>query len=187
MPSGRTHDRITVWTLPVLAAGALAATRSPLHVLLATGAYLFGGLMLSPDLDIHSRPYKRWGPLRWIWLPYRRAMHHRSMLSHGPIVGTVFRLAYLGAWVLLFWVVWVVAIAQLLEPQDWWALSNAQIDGTLQDLKGMAIAHPTEAVTLFLGLELGGMSHALSDWGSSAWKRWRKQKSKASQRSRRKS
>ena len=29
-------------------------------------AFLFGGLFLSPDLDINSRPYQRWGVLRWI-------------------------------------------------------------------------------------------------------------------------
>ena len=176
MPSGRTHDRITVWTLPLLAAGVLIATKSSRHALLAAGAYLFGGLMLSPDLDIHSRPYKRWGPLRWIWLPYRRAMHHRSMLSHGPIVGTVFRLLYLLSWALLFWVIWVVAVAQLLEPRNWWSLSLTQLDNSLQELLSVTSAYPAEAVTLFLGLELGGMSHSLSDWSVSHWKRWHKHK-----------
>lgn len=179
MPSGRTHDRITLMSLPWLSGGVLLATRSPLQALLFGSSYLFGGLMLSPDLDIHSLPYKRWGPLRWIWLPYRWAMQHRSMLSHGPIFGTVFRLLYLGAWLLLFGGIGAVAIAQLIAPEHWQQLSLVQLDRGLLELKTLALQHPTEALVLYLGLELGCMSHALSDWSTSAWKRLRRKNSQA--------
>ena len=33
----------------------------------------------------------------------------------------------------------------------------------------------TEFLALFLGLEVGAMSHSLSDWGGSAYKRFQKQ------------
>ncbi len=186
MPSGRTHDRITLWTLPILTGGVLLATRSPSQALLFSGTYLFGGMMLSPDLDIRSRPYKRWGIMRWMWLPYQRAMHHRSMLSHGPILGTVFRLAYLGAWLLLFWVIGVIAIAQITDPKNWQTLSMEQIDQGLLQLKALMFEHPSETLMLFLGLEFGGMSHALSDWGGSSWKRFQRKRLKKTNKRRRK-
>lgn len=38
---------------------------------------------------------------------------------------------------------------------------------------GLAIEYPTEWMALFIGLELGAMSHSLSDWGGSAYKRFK--------------
>jgi uncharacterized metal-binding protein len=58
-------------------------------------AFLLGGLWLSPDLDTHSNPSRRWGPLRLLWWPYRRLLRHRCLLSHGPLLGSAGRLAYL--------------------------------------------------------------------------------------------
>lgn len=48
-----------------------------------------------PDLDINSRPYQRWGVLRWLWWPYQRLIRHRSVLSHSPFLGTAIRISYL--------------------------------------------------------------------------------------------
>lgn len=174
MPSGRTHDRITLWSLPLIAGAVGLLTFDVLKMLLVAVGYLLGGLWLSPDLDIHSRPYLRWGPLRWLWLPYRRVMSHRSMLSHGPIVGTVLRLLYLGTWVGALAVVLVVCWAQYAAPERWPQETVVQLN------RGLAIAsawlgrYPAEGLVLFLGLELGAMSHSLSDWSGSAWKRWRR-------------
>ena len=64
-------------------------------------AFLIGGLWLSPDLDTNSRPYQRWGPLRWLWWPYRKALRHRSVLSHSPLLGTLVRVGYLTGLALL--------------------------------------------------------------------------------------
>ena len=71
-------------------------------------AFLIGGLLLSPDLDTRSRPSRRWGPLQLLWWPYRQLLRHRSLLSHGPVLGTLGRLAYLAAVTL--------ALAGLLAP-----------------------------------------------------------------------
>ncbi len=184
MPSGRTHDRITLWSFPWLTGAVLLVTRNPAQSLLFAGGYLLGGLLLSPDLDIHSRPYRRWGPLRWIWLPYRRAMNHRSMLSHGPILGTVFRLVYLAAWILLFAFVWAIALAQLASPENWWPLSLQQLNTALEILQRFALQHPIEGLVLYLGLELGAMSHSLSDWTGSWIKRNRRKQAIAKRRRR---
>lgn len=176
MPSGRTHDRITLWSLPLLTGVVALATQNLAQTALFSGGFLFSGWMFGPDLDIHSLPYKRWGPLRWIWLPYRKAMAHRSMLSHGPLLGTVFRILYLATWLLLFVAVGVVCWAQLQSPEDWQTLALVQMEKGLQRLQQELLRYPLEALLLFLGLEAGAMSHALSDWAGSAWKRWRRKR-----------
>lgn len=187
MSSGRTHDRITLWSFPLLLTLVALATQSGSQTLLFGGGFLFSGLMFGPDLDIHSRPYKRWGPLRWIWLPYRRATHHRSMLSHGPIVGTGFRLIYLSAWLLALLALGVVCWAQLRSPEDWQHLSLLQLEALLGQGRALAIAHPMHGLVLFLGLEIGAMSHSLVDWTSSAFKRWRRGRLRAIARRRHRS
>lgn len=94
MASGRAHDRAS-WLLclpfgllwwPWLGAAGLGS---------GAAGFLIGGLWLSPDLDTASNPTRRWGPLGLVWLPYRRLLRHRSLLSHSPGLGTAGRLAYL--------------------------------------------------------------------------------------------
>lgn len=64
---------------------------------------LFGGLLCSPDLDTKSRVLNRWGPLKLYWLPYCWCVNHRSLVSHGPILGTLFRVIYLlPVWALIY-------------------------------------------------------------------------------------
>jgi uncharacterized metal-binding protein len=180
MPSGRTHDRITLWSAPVGAALVWLATWDSTKTLIFVGGYLLGGLFLSPDLDIHSRPYLRWGPLRWIWLPYRRGMHHRSMLSHGPIVGTTVRLLYLSLWVGLVGAIVLVCWAQSVDPMAWQALAWKQGQSIWQGIQLDVRRYPAELLVTFVGLEVGAMSHVLSDWGVSAFKRSQHRSSRGS-------
>jgi len=92
--SGRCHDRAT-WAL-ALPFGALWWPWLGLTgVAVASGCFLAGGLLLSPDLDTRSNATRRWGPLRLLWWPYRRWLSHRSLLSHTPLIGTAGRLLYL--------------------------------------------------------------------------------------------
>ncbi|WGV26025.1 metal-binding protein [Halotia branconii] len=168
MPSGRTHDRITLYALPLIAGVTFWQTRSSNVTLLVAGGFLFGGLMFGPDLDIYSVQFQRWGFLRWIWLPYQKSLRHRSFLSHGPIIGTTLRILYLGC-LLTTLVILVLVIAQKL-----WNLSFTWQD--LGETIGRSLMnYDTEYIALFLGLELGAMSHSLSDWGGSAYKRLQKQ------------
>jgi uncharacterized metal-binding protein len=167
MPSGRTHDRITLWSLPIIVGLSMLATRNAKITLLLASGYLFSGLMFGPDLDIHSVQFKRWGLLRGIWLPYQKKMRHRSRYSHGFLIGTAIRVVYL--LVIVGAVVGVGgAIAHLLFdlPWDWgqaWQQSQA-----------FAQTHALGGVALFIGLELGAMSHSLADWTGSAYKRWQR-------------
>jgi len=164
MPAGRTHDRITVWSLPLVAGLTFAYNQNGNLTLLVCGAFLFGGLMFGPDLDVPSRQFRRWGWLRWIWLPYQKSIPHRSFLSHGPLIGTAIRLAYLGIWG------FALAIAGLGLASQFWKVtwSWGEIGHTLwQSLQ----EHRVAWFALWVGLELGAMSHSLSDWSSSLYKR----------------
>jgi len=67
------------------------------------GGVLFGTFFLSPDLDMNfTRPYRRWGPLSFLWWPYAKLFDHRGW-SHGWIIGPVSRIVYLGIPVYLIW------------------------------------------------------------------------------------
>ncbi len=168
MPSGRTHDRITLWALPFIAGVTFFETHSGNLTLLVAGGFMFGGLMFGPDLDIYSRHYQRWGFLRFIWLPYQKSLRHRSFLSHGPIVGTMLRVLYLGT------LVCIVAIFVLVIGQKLWNVNLSwQLLG--ETVVRSLTHYSNEVLTLLLGLELGAMSHSLSDWSGSSYKRFRKQ------------
>ena len=165
MPSGKTHDRITLWSLPLVAALTFGHTRSSNLTLLVSGAFLFGGLMFGPDLDTYSRQFQRWGWFRWIWMPYQNGLNHRSFLSHGPLVGTAVRLIYLVAWI------GFLAIPSLILSQLWakdWTLEAA----FLEMWRSLSI-HYIEAIALFIGLDLGAISHTFSDLLVSSYKRFK--------------
>lgn len=144
MPSGKTHDFLTLLFVPVIGIFTYLFYKKimvilvmvflfigNLHSYLASGkfihslnvnfnnsfgsslimtvvvvvGFLFGGLMFSGDLDIKSKVYKRWGIFRFIWIPYRKFVPHRSLLSHGIVTGMLFRLAYFTFVIFLFFLV----------------------------------------------------------------------------------
>lgn len=167
MPSGHTHDRITFWSVPLVAGCTGLLSHSPNLTLLASGGFLFGGLMFGPDLDIYSRQYQRWGWLRWIWLPYRRLFAHRSFWSHGAIVGTALRLLYLTLWVVAIGGLGLAAATQLALIEPNWQTLSALLGRALQQ-------HGAGGIAFYLGVELGAISHSVSDWLVSTYKRLNK-------------
>src|SRR5919202_2752533 len=94
MPSGKTHDLVTLALAAPTFAAAWGLTGSLTLSAAATVATVFGGLMFGPDLDIQSRQYTRWGVFRFLWLPYKVAFRHRSRWSHGILFGTLIRVLY---------------------------------------------------------------------------------------------
>jgi uncharacterized metal-binding protein len=94
MPSGKTHDAITMLLAVPTLVVAWGVTGSVALAAVVTVATLFGGLMFGPDLDIQSRQYARWGLFRFLWLPYRAMFRHRSRWSHGILFGTLIRVVY---------------------------------------------------------------------------------------------
>lgn len=165
MPSGRTHDRITLWGLPFVTGFTFGSTGSGNITLIVAGTYLFSGLMFGPDLDLYSIQYKRWGYLRWIWIPYQKALRHRSLLSHGLIIGTTVRIVYLAIWLSILGI-FCLGIAQLVWDVGW----NWQF--LTQTVRTELTQHTAQWIALYLGLELGAISHIVSDWSSSAYKRF---------------
>ncbi len=168
MPSGSTHDRITLWSLPWVVGLTLLLTRNGDLTLIVAGAFLFSGLMFGPDLDIYSVQFKRWGKLRWIWLPYQNLLRHRSIISHGLIIGTTVRVMYLLS-VLAVVAVFGVAVAQLIWGFDW---NWQEVAQTI--VKSVRTNYAKKAIALLVGLELGASSHTLSDWLGSTYKGYQK-------------
>lgn len=166
MPSGRTHDRLTLWSLPWIAGVSFIVTRSGELTLILATTFLFSGLMFGPDLDIYSIQFKRWGKLCWLWLPYQKILRHRSILSHGFIIGTTLRVLYFVSF-LAFIAIFAVAIAQLVWGFSWNWQHFAR--NTYYSIMG---DYTEEAIAAFLGLELGAMTHFLADWIVSAFKRY---------------
>lgn len=183
MSSGRTHDRITLWTLPLVMLLALRVTLDGWLTAIVCLGFLLGGWMFGPDLDIHSVQYKRWGWLRWIWLPYRGRIRHRSRWSHGPLIGTMVRVLYFSVWLALGGLVVVDLLNNLERTALTW---NDLVEGIGWGIQ----AHWPIWVALLVGLELGALSHYGADWLSSAVKRGKKKsrtKSKPSARRQRRS
>jgi uncharacterized metal-binding protein len=90
LSSGRTHRIITLCAVPVTV-GAALALGGGLPGASQAAAGCIAAIWINPDLDLNYGPL----PLRVLFWPYRRAIPHRSILSHGPIIGTIGRIAYL--------------------------------------------------------------------------------------------
>ena len=173
MPSGRTHDRITLYSLPFVTAGTGVLTRSSTVALAVSGAFLFAGLMFSGDLDTRSHQHNRWLWLRWIWVPYRRLCKHRSVWSHGLIVGTIGRLLYVGLWTLVPTAI-VLYVGHRYANWPWhpahW--THQGIAWLSRPAGETGLPHWGVVVAVVAGLELGAISHSSSDWIGSTVKRW---------------
>ncbi len=170
----KTHDRVTWVTAvglapicywassqyqPVLGDYPLSTTPWVTTALII-GAYLFSGLWLSNDLDIYSRIYRRWGPLRFLWYPYQRFVSHRSWLSHGLVVGPLVRLVYLYVMVQL-------VLAGIQVGAEWLGVSTEAVEAGIQTVGQVwpaALTHSHVSVPLLVGLVLGGVAHSLVDW-----------------------
>jgi uncharacterized metal-binding protein len=164
MPSGKTHDAITIILAAPTFTVAWGLTGSFALAGLVTGAMLFGGFMFGPDLDILSRQYTRWGVFRFLWWPYRVAFRHRSRWSHGIIFGTLIRVIYFAC---------VLAIVTLAAVY----LRAMLVTGgapSLADIARVGLAIETvisnnvgkhAAWAVLAGLWWGAASHTLTDVG----------------------
>ena len=137
--SGKFHDRSIYFTSPIIA--AVASYHAGIELGLITGvAHLIGGIFLSPDLDLRSRPFKRWGFFKIIWVPYQQLIpRHRHWLSHGVIVGSALRLVYLAAW---------FSPLLLVLP-----LSRVHLDSV----------NMARAIAFWSGVELSAINHLILD------------------------
>ncbi len=157
MPSGKTHDTITLYCLPIIFFSSLILSRNIFLTVIITAGFLFSGLMFGPDLDIYSVQYKRWKWLRFLWLPYQKTLKHRSLFSHGFLIGTMIRIVYVLLITGLISIL-LIGISQAIWGFDWnW---HDFLINLSQEIKNNFLK---ESISLFIGLELGAMSHYFAD------------------------
>lgn len=157
MSSGDRHDQLTLQcAVPVAIGTALAlgsiGQYSHSACTVIVGSYLFGGLYLSPDLDIeYTNPncIKRWRAigLAWVWLPYRHLFRHRG-ISHWAIIGTAIRLAWL-TWLPFFAVVG-------------WLSQDGVADGFYK-AGSLVLANWRPLFMIYVGCELSAQIHLAAD------------------------
>jgi uncharacterized metal-binding protein len=93
LPSQKVHDASCLAVAGLLAVGGLVKGPEPFYM--AVGAIV--GMFVHPDWDYAEirGVVAELGPFKYLVKPYGSAIPHRSFLSHGPIIGTVGRLAYI--------------------------------------------------------------------------------------------
>ncbi len=144
MASGKTHTRTNFVAIGALAV-ATPFIELDVPLVLLFGA-IVGTLWLSPDLDLKSDAYFRWGPLRGFWLPYVKLMPHRSLFSHLPVLSDLIRIIYLG-----------FPVAILLTFTSYEAAAIAWLDAN--------------GLPFFLGLVFATTLHTALDYTSTFFKR----------------
>jgi uncharacterized metal-binding protein len=166
MPSGKTHDFITVILAVPAFAATYTATKSISISVVMAASFVFGGVMFGPDLDTVSRQYSRWSIFRFIWFPYRSFFKHRSRFSHGLIFGAFGRVIYfMGVLTLLAFLIAFIYVAYT--------------GGKLPNLMDFARVWQTAGeftranfgehffVVIFAGLWFGAASHTFTDMAGS--------------------
>ena len=138
MPDGRTHDKITSITTPVVGIVSYIVTKDIKTTAILMSTYLFASLMFNGDLDMPSKPFNRWWLFKMIWIPYQIMFNHRSIFTHGLIIGTVVRILYLAIipFIILF------------------------LNGNLDILLNINLQL---LFLIFIGLKLGSAIHTISD------------------------
>ena len=161
MPSGKVHDRITL---------AAAAVSVPTWWFVAidhkawsvgaalVGGILFSGMMLSPDLDLDSAIYRRWGPLRFLWWPYMRLVPHRSWVSHSWLAGPILRVGY------FLLVLWLFAHGILFAATRFTDLvPHVPIRNPLQLVRELWQHFPDQSTFAIIGILIGTGLHTGAD------------------------
>jgi uncharacterized metal-binding protein len=164
MPSGKTHDLVTLALAAPTFAAAWGLTGSLTLSAAATAATVFGGLMFGPDLDIQSRQYTRWGVFRFLWLPYKSAFRHRSRWSHGIVFGTLIRVVYFAAVLtVLFWAfVYARAFFTTGGGVPGWR-EVAHVWRAFEEVAASRGVGPHVLLAVLAGLWWGAASHTLTD------------------------
>ncbi|ABX07255.1 MAG TPA: hypothetical protein DEF47_19185 [Herpetosiphon sp.] len=161
MPDGKTHDMLTVFTgivgIPII--WRIVPNSDLLGAFVWAGSHIVSGMAFSPDLDLASEPYNRWGPLRFIWWPYRELVPHRAGISHSLVFGPLFRLGY---FLVMVWLSFYLGMTLInsFTPVDTATISAAFI----ADLKALWYSDRQLIVYALVGFVTGGAVHSIADW-----------------------
>lgn len=169
MANGKEHTKMINKTTPVvffigiLLSYILSRTKQfniVVFMIYIVAFYKIGDTYLSPDLDLKSNPYYNWRLLRFIWIPYQKVIKHRSVVSHGFILGTIIRVAYL-------YIVFSLMLISITNITLYTILANTTI---------IIEKYDVYFVAALIGLELSSICHICLDIVSTMKKR---KKSKA--------
>jgi uncharacterized metal-binding protein len=166
MPSGKTHDAITIVLAAPIFGATFFSTRDVWLSTVATVGFLFGGFMFGPDLDTASKQYSRWKIFKLLWFPYRSFFKHRSRWSHGLVFGTLLRVVYFmgAATCLAFLCTYAYMIFTGGEVPALWDFPS--VWGHLRQYSDIALG-PYGLPGLFIGMWLGAASHTFTDLAGS--------------------
>lgn len=167
MASGKTHDKITLIFSPLVAIifllldisffgknGAIFLT------LIGVASYIFGGYMFSGDLDIKSNEFKRWGKVKFIWIPYQRFFKHRSIFSHGFILGPLIRILYLySMFIIIFSLLYSFSIIKISPPS------------IIRENIKFILSNDKIFLNIFLALFIGSGLHTITDIITTSFKK----------------
>jgi uncharacterized metal-binding protein len=171
MPSGKTHDLITILIAIPTFIGMWKLTGNLSLTVLVTCATIFSGLMFGPDLDTQSVQYTRWGIFRFIWFPYKVVFKHRSMWSHGILFGTLIRVLYFSGVIALL-VCGAVYLRAMLTSGSPPSIDDVRASwSTIETYLTETVSKHT-LWAIFAGLWWGAASHTISDIASSMWKKF---------------
>lgn len=157
MPSGKTHDLLAITTTIGAAYYLQMANLELSSIFVFAIASLFGGFMFGPDLDIRSVQTKRWGPLKFIWLPYQ-AFGHRSKKtqSHDALFGPLVRIVYF----------YMAIVVLSIFVAGLYSIFDRKLSlGFLLSLLDLVLEIPlTYQIAFLTGLWYGNIIHYLADW-----------------------
>jgi len=142
MPNGKTHDKISYIFAILLIFISTLVLNNIYHIILLNISFLFSSFYFNGDLDCNSKVYNRWKIFKLIWVPYQEIFHHRSVFTHGIIIGTLVRAIYVGILptILIYYYFGESTIILFINKNQ------------------------TEIIFVLIGIELGNTIHTISDW-----------------------
>jgi len=141
MPSDEVHVK---WAWGASVVGGLVMYTMGvdlLDIIYIVITFMFGTKYVSPDLDINSRPFQRWGVLRILWRPYTDYVPHRGTLSHNIIFGPI---------ALCIWFTLIVGVLVAFLAMIWSPVIEPLIDGAQSMITQIVTLKPTKSTIKIL-------------------------------------
>ena len=161
MSNGKTHEKVNIFYLVLILVLALTYFMWDVKtMILVIAGYLVGTYWMNPDLDIKSKPYNNWLFLKYLWKPYQQ-LGHRSVWTHGYVIGDIVRYLYL---FLLF-----LGFAYLFS-----FLGGIPIATSVEKIKHFYFTYTEFIWFFFFGNVLSSSAHIFQDHMSSGLKQFRK-------------
>lgn len=159
MSNGKTHEKINLSFLAAGIAIVLTVVNKDLFFegIFVVLGYILGTYLMNPDLDLRSRPFKRWGVFRFLWIPYQ-TFNHRSVWTHGYVISDIIRYAYLSVW----YVISLVVLSLFID---------ISLDALIEVSSSYFSQYKTWFFSLVFGNILSSTAHTLTDKTSSTMKR----------------